>query len=85
MRVNLQFIDTFEDIIWRGKKDRSPSFISRYFYSTIALITMPLAHFAGYCYQLSKDKLPQVKIPQSGDSPQEKLRQRFWAESPDKS
>jgi succinoglycan biosynthesis protein ExoA len=80
MRVNLQFIDTFEDIIWRGKEERVPSFICRYFYSTIALITMPLAHFAGYCYQLFKDKLPQVKIHQMGDarnvSPRERLRQR---------
>jgi succinoglycan biosynthesis protein ExoA len=85
MRVNLQFIDTFEDIIWRGKKDRLPSFICRYFYSTIALITMPLAHFAGYFYQLFKDKLPQAKIHQMGDDRNERLRQRFWYESPSKS
>jgi succinoglycan biosynthesis protein ExoA len=85
MRVNLQFIDTFEDIIWRGKKDLLPSFICRYFYSTIALITMPTAHFTGYCYQLFKDKLAIIKIHQSGDSRNERLRQRFWYESPDKS
>jgi succinoglycan biosynthesis protein ExoA len=92
MRVNVQFIDTFEDIIWRGKKDRSPSFICRYFYSTIALVTMPLAHFSGYCYQLCKDKLPHGKIQQSVDSPPERLlvqsgvdvQQRFWYESPEK-
>jgi succinoglycan biosynthesis protein ExoA len=85
MRVNLQFIDTFEDIIWRGEKDRLPSFICRYFYSTIALITMPVAHFAGYFYQLFKDKLPQKKIHQISDSRNKRLCQRFWYESPDKS
>jgi succinoglycan biosynthesis protein ExoA len=80
MRVNLQFIDTFEDIIWRGKKDMLPSFICRYFYSTIALVTMPSAHFAGYCYQLFKAKLPQAKVHQSGNNPvstKRRLRQRL--------
>lgn len=85
MRVNIQFIDTFKDIVWRGSKDRLPSFICRYFYSTIALITMPLAHFAGYCYQLCKDKLTGAKIHQGDDSPQKKVPQRFWDESPEKS
>ena len=84
LRVNVQFIDTFEDIIWRGKKERLPSFICRYFYSTIALVTMPLAHFAGYCYQVVKDKLPQPKIDRSVDSRQERLPQGFWYESPEK-
>jgi succinoglycan biosynthesis protein ExoA len=67
MRVNIQFIDTFEDIIWRGNKDRLPSFIYRYFYSTVALVTMPIAHFTGYCYQLFKDKLAGIKIHKTGD------------------
>ncbi len=83
MRVNIQFIDTFEDLIWRGKKDRLPSFICRYFYSTIALVTMPSAHFAGYCYQLVKDK-SQINIDRSVDFPQERLHQHFWYKSPKK-
>jgi succinoglycan biosynthesis protein ExoA len=62
IRINLKFIDSFKDIIWRGEQDRIPSFLSRCFYSTIAIVTMPTAHFAGYCHQLFKDKITQAKI-----------------------
>ncbi len=56
-RVTFQLRNSFESEIWRGDKDKIPSFLSRWFFCGIVLLTMPIAHSLGYGYQLVKHKI----------------------------
>lgn len=57
LRVNFKLGNSFESEIWRGDKDKIPSFLSRWFFCGIVLLTMPIAHSLGYAYQLVKHKI----------------------------
>ena len=52
LRVNLSLKDNFISEIWRGKPEQVPSFASRWFYCGIVILTIPIAHFTGFGYQL---------------------------------
>lgn len=60
LRVNCQFQSKFLTEIWHGDIEAAPSFISRWLNCAIAIITMPLAHFSGYGYQLWRNKILQI-------------------------
>ncbi len=47
--------------VWRGEKNRLPSLLSRYFYCYLAIMIMPFGHFAGYGYQLIRNKIFRIK------------------------
>ena len=59
-RVNWKFRDQFATEIWRGNPEKTPSLLVRWFGSGIAILTMPLAHFSGYGYQLCRNKILQI-------------------------
>lgn len=48
---------TFATEIWRGKPEQRPSLLERWWWCSIALLTKPVAHFAGYGYQLYRIKV----------------------------
>lgn len=54
-RMTLQSRKTFRQEIWRG--DKMPSYWSRWFFCSVALLTMPIAHCSGYAYQLLRRKI----------------------------
>ena len=61
LRVNLKLKDSFLTEIWRGSIKQSPSFISRWLGCGIVIITMPLAHFSGYGYQVFRSRILKIK------------------------
>jgi glycosyltransferase involved in cell wall biosynthesis len=60
LRVNLKLGDNFSSEIWRGKQP-IPSFLSRWLGCAVVIITMPLAHFSGYGYQVFRHRILQIK------------------------
>ncbi|HHP7232761.1 MAG TPA: glycosyltransferase family 2 protein, partial [Xenococcaceae cyanobacterium] len=50
-RVTLKYRRNFVELFWRGSIASIPSVITRWFYCSIAIATMPVAHFVGYGYQ----------------------------------
>jgi glycosyltransferase involved in cell wall biosynthesis len=61
LRVNWKCCNNFKQEIWRGNEEEIPSFFSRWFFCGITLLTMPLAHFSGYSYQLFRHKVLRIK------------------------
>jgi succinoglycan biosynthesis protein ExoA len=60
LRVNWKYRNNFKEEIWRGSEEEIPSFLSRWFFCGVTLITMPLAHFSGYGYQLFRHRVLRV-------------------------
>lgn len=56
-RVTKKFENTFTSEIWRGGKQQIPSFLSRWFFCSVTLLTMPVAHFSGFAYQMFQNKI----------------------------
>ena len=56
-RTTWQHRQLFYDEIWKGNKEDRPMLFILAIYSSLAILTMPLAHFAGYAYQLFSTKL----------------------------
>lgn len=52
LRVNLKYKKYFFKEIWQGSIKSAPWFISRWFDCARVIITLPVAHFSGYAYQL---------------------------------
>lgn len=61
LRVNLSLKDRFVARIWRGTPRKRPSFLSRWFYCGIVILTMPTAHFSGYGFQAFRNRLLAIK------------------------
>ncbi|MEH2303956.1 glycosyltransferase family 2 protein [Nostoc sp.] len=61
LRVNLVYRKSFSAEIWRGNEDKIPSFFSRWLFCGVTLLSMPIAHFSGYTYQLFRRKIMGVK------------------------
>lgn len=59
-RVNWNYRHKFQEEIWRNSEEEIPSFFSRWFFCGFALLTMPIAHFSGYSYQLVKHRFLRV-------------------------
>ncbi|MBP5976076.1 glycosyltransferase family 2 protein [Brasilonema sp. CT11] len=60
LRITWKFRKTFISDIWRGNEEEIPSFLSRWFFCGVTLLTMPTAHFSGYAYQLFRHKVLRV-------------------------
>ena len=61
LRVTWKSRNTFATEIWRGSQDEIPSLTQRWFWCSIALLTMPIAHFSGYAYQMFRRKILGIK------------------------
>ncbi|MDJ0571468.1 MAG: glycosyltransferase family 2 protein [Pleurocapsa sp. MO_192.B19] len=51
-RITLKYNNIFPDEFWYHPKKPVPSLVSRWLCCTIAIATMPIAHFTGFGYQL---------------------------------
>ena len=51
-RITLKYDSVFRDTFWYHPQKPVPSFVSRWLCCTIAIATMPIAHFTGFGYQL---------------------------------
>ena len=60
LRLNWQYSKTFSTEIWRGDVNASPSFLSLWFFCGVVLLTMPIAHFSGYAYQLIRNRIYRI-------------------------
>ena len=60
LRLNLQYSKTFSTEIWRGDVNARPSFLSLWFFCGVVLLTMPIAHFSGYAYQLIRNRIYRI-------------------------
>jgi glycosyltransferase involved in cell wall biosynthesis len=60
-RVIWEYKNSFATEIWRGQRHKIPSLLSSWFYCSITLWTLPLAHFSGYGYQLLKHKFLRIQ------------------------
>jgi glycosyltransferase involved in cell wall biosynthesis len=60
LRVNWKLQNNFNSQIWRGKESL-PSWLSRWLGCAVVIITMPLAHFSGYGYQIFRYRILQTK------------------------
>ncbi|MBW4419334.1 MAG: glycosyltransferase family 2 protein [Myxacorys californica WJT36-NPBG1] len=61
LRVTLEFNQSFSSEFWRGDSEEIPSFLSRWFFCGVSLLTMPIAHFLGYAYQLVRRNVFSVR------------------------
>ena len=57
LRATFQSRNSFDSEIWRGDKNKTPSFLSRCFFCGVVLLTMPIAHASGYAYQLVRHRV----------------------------
>jgi len=60
LRVTLKSRNSFDSEIWRDDKGKIPSFLSRWFFCSIVLLTMPISHSLGYAYQLIRHRVLKV-------------------------
>jgi glycosyltransferase involved in cell wall biosynthesis len=60
LRVNIKYRTIFQKDIWRGDIDKIPPLLIRFFYCGVILLTMPIAHFSGYGYQLFRNKVLHI-------------------------
>ncbi len=61
LRVNITHNKKFIADIWRGSPEQVPSFVSRTFSCWITILTMPIAHFSGYGYQLFRNRILRIQ------------------------
>jgi succinoglycan biosynthesis protein ExoA len=60
LRVNWKYRNKFKEEIWRGDEEKIPSWLSLWVFCGVTLITMPIAHFSGYGYQLFRHRVLRV-------------------------
>lgn len=51
-RVTAKYRRNFREEFWGSQQQAVPNIVSRWFCCTVAIATMPLAHFSGFGYQL---------------------------------
>lgn len=59
-RITWKLRKNFSEEIWRGEEGKIPSFLSRWFFCGVALLTMPIAHSSGYAYQLFRHRIFRI-------------------------
>jgi len=57
LRVTWKFNKVFGSEIWRGDKQKQPSFLKRWFFCSVTLLTIIIAHSLGFGYQLLKHQV----------------------------
>lgn len=60
-RITLKYKSQFREEFWYSSKRPIPSLISRWLCCTLAIATMPIAHFTGFGYQLYLRKILKNK------------------------
>ncbi|MDH6059469.1 glycosyltransferase family 2 protein [Chrysosporum bergii ANA360D] len=60
LRTGLRHNKNFDEEIWRGDQHKIPSFLIRWLGCGIVILTMPIAHSCGYCYQLIRHRFFRV-------------------------
>jgi len=60
LRVNLKCNGDFYKEVWRGSEDSPPSLFIRWLTCGIVIMTLPVAHFSGYGYQLFRNKFLKI-------------------------
>lgn len=60
LRTTFKFRENFTTELWRGSEEEIPSCLSLWFFCGVTLLTMPIAHFSGYAYQLIRRKIFRV-------------------------
>ncbi len=60
LRVTWKFKKTFSQEIWRGDINKVPSRLTCSFYCVVSLLTMLIAHFAGYAYQSFRQNILKI-------------------------
>lgn len=60
LRTIFKFRHNFTTELWRGSEDELPSGLSLWFFCGVTLLTMPIAHFSGYAYQLFRHRFMRV-------------------------
>ncbi|MBW4646597.1 MAG: glycosyltransferase family 2 protein [Goleter apudmare HA4340-LM2] len=59
-RITWKLRKNFSEEIWRGEEGKIPSFLSRWFFCGVTLLTMPIAHSSGYAYQLFRHRICRI-------------------------
>jgi succinoglycan biosynthesis protein ExoA len=54
LRITSKFSRSFESEFWRGDTQQIPSFLSRWFFCAVSLLTMPVAYFFGYIISVAQ-------------------------------
>ena len=83
-RVTAKYRRNFREEFWGNSRGSVPNIIARWFWCTLAIATMPLAHFTGFSYQLYLRKILGNKdncffesrscIPRHSSQVKEKIR-----------
>jgi succinoglycan biosynthesis protein ExoA len=60
LRVTAKFRKNFSTEVWRGNKHQLPSTLSCWFYCVASLMTILIAHFAGYAYQNCRHNIVKI-------------------------
>ncbi|QFS43253.1 glycosyltransferase family 2 protein [Nostoc sphaeroides CCNUC1] len=60
LRTTFKLRNEFTTELWRGSEDEIPSCLSLWFFCGVTLLTMPIAHFSGYGYQLARHNIFKV-------------------------
>lgn len=61
LRVNLSLKNRFVAEVWRGNPRQYPSFLSRWLFCGIVILTLPVAHFSGYGFQAFKNRILAIR------------------------
>lgn len=61
LRVNIAHNKKFTTDIWQGSPEQMPSLLSRIFSCWLTILTMPIAHFSGYGYQLFRNRILRIQ------------------------
>lgn len=83
-RITLKYKSQFREEFWYSGKRSTPSLISRWLCCTLAIATMPIAHFTGFGYQLYLRKIlkntnncffeSRASIPKHNSTVKEKIK-----------
>ena len=60
LRINLKFNNNFLKEVWRGSQKYPPSLFERWLSCALVIMTLPVAHFSGYGYQLFRCKVLKI-------------------------
>ncbi len=60
LRITLKFRKNLKSEVWRGTEQEYPSDLNLWLFCGISLLTMPIAHFSGYAYQLLRRRVLRI-------------------------
>ncbi|OKH52158.1 glycosyl transferase [Calothrix sp. HK-06] len=60
LRIIIKYSGSFNSEIWRGEGSQVPSLLARWLSCGVSLITIPIAHFCGYAYQIYRHRIQKI-------------------------